>query len=84
MIKHTTAKLAVSKLRRLKADWVDKRVDIVTSYIDQQESLQAEYEALKKDVARFMTMNEFTRLFTDAERDEYQKLWKKLTKVGNA
>jgi len=41
-----------------------------------------ELEELKKDVARFMAMNEFSRLFTDDERKEYQKLWIKLLKVG--
>lgn len=44
--------------------------------------IQEELNELKRDVARFMTMNEFTRLFTDDERDEYQKLWIKLLKVG--
>ena len=41
-----------------------------------------ELEELKKDVARFMTMNEFSSLFTNAERKEYMELWKKLTKAG--
>lgn len=44
--------------------------------------IQEELNELKRDVARFMTMNEFSRLLTDDERDEYQKLWIKLLKVG--
>lgn len=56
-ITHTNAKLAVSKLKRLKLDWVNKRVDIVTSYIVQQESLQAEHEALKRDIARYFVLS---------------------------
>ena len=52
-ITHTTALLAVSKLKRLKVGWVDKRVDIITSYIEQQqkqEKLLELYRQLVKDL----------------------------------
>ena len=86
MITHITAKLAVSKLKRLKVDWVDKRVDIVTSYIVQQETLQAEFESLKKDLNRFLELDTMLYLqgyHSKEETIEYQELRTKLTKESS-
>lgn len=59
-ITHTTALLAVSKLKNLKVDWVDKRVDIITSYIGQQ---QKQEQALKRNEPMKVKIETYTNGF---------------------
>lgn len=74
-ITHKTAILTISKLRRLKIDWVDKRVDIVTTYINQQEK-QEKLLGLYKELS-------FKRLLLTCEFEhEHQiRLMNKVDKI---
>ena len=76
-ITNTTALLAVSKLKRLKVDWVDKRVDIITSYIDQQQKRIGELESklIKQDklLELYRYLNENTNDY-DLNIDEVDEI----------
>ena len=57
----------------------DEAYKTLNDYISQQEKLQAEHEALKKDVARFFELDGY---YMDMITEEYSKLIDKLSKVG--
>lgn len=53
-------------------------IKVILKYIKQQETLQAEHEALKKDVARYFDMLENYEGYSN----EFRALYEKLSKVG--
>ena len=59
----------------------DEAYKTLNDYISQQEKLQAEHEALKKDVARFMYLLSKENT-TNKESFEVVTLGEKLSKVG--
>lgn len=71
MITHKEARIA-SMLTTVEA------TRIMIDYITQQEKLQAEHEALKKDVARYFDLLENYEDYTN----EFIELGNKLSKVG--
>lgn len=64
--------LSVKLIERWKEDLI--------AYISQQETLQAEHEALKKDVARYFELEKES--FNPLKARAYVELYGKLIKVG--
>lgn len=55
----------------------------LNDYINLQEQLQAEHEALKKDVARYFELSMFSQQqLSKSQYEEYLALRGKLSKVG--
>ena len=77
MITHEEAKHVV----QVATSGLDMR-DKLFDYISQQEKLQAELEALKRDVARYFELQTLDRVATHEETKEVCLLYGKFIKAG--